>query len=367
MKNCRKWFFSAFLAIGLFGAQVIASEALINSEASVDVTGKDAVEARDEAIEKAQFDALRSLINKLAPPGQTQDILNQLDAVKIAGMVRGTEILEEKITENRYRARMIISFDADAVSTLITKVSAASGEEEEAHATTNSFLVIPSYEEDKTVSLWEEKNLWKHVWKSFAIENLSGDIVVPVGDNSDIAVIDVATLSSATYSSLSPLAIRYGASDIVILSATYTRKPDTMLTVVKRRMGRTRNEVNALTYRADPQETRDMLLARAARDIAENLHDKKTEEVSTTKGAVGGERNKIMILASITTLNSWTELKTKLATLPMIDRIEMLAISPQQVDMAVYYRGTPDSLAGGIDSLGLRLGKYNDYWVITRD
>ena len=367
MKNIRLWLFSGLLAFGMLSAPVFASEALVNSEASVDVTSKDAVEAREEAIEKAQFDALRSLINKLAPPGQTQDILSQLDAVKIAGMVRGTEILEEKVTENRYRARMIISFDADAVSQIITKMSADKGEEEIGHATTSSFLVIPSYEEDKSQSLWEEKNLWRHVWRALAIENLSGDIVVPVGDNNDIAIVDTPGLASATYSSLSPLAIRYGVSDIVILSATYSRKPDTMLTVVKRRMSRTRNEVNALTYRADPQETRDMLLARAARDIAENLHDKKTEEVSTTKGVTGGERNKVMILASITTLNSWTELKTKLATLPMIDRIDMLAISPQQVDMAVYYRGTPDSLAGGIESLGIRLGKYNDYWVITRD
>ncbi len=367
MKNLRLWLFSAFLAFSVLSIPAVAGEALVNSESSVDVTGTDAVEARDEAIEKAQFDALRNLINKLAPPGQTQDILMQMDSVKIAAMVRGMEVLEEKITENRYRARMIISFDADAVSQLITKVSADKGEEETGHAATSSFLVIPAYEEDKTVSLWEEKNLWKHVWRALAIENLSGDIIVPVGDNNDIAVIDATTLSSATYSSLSPLAIRYGVSDIVILNATYTRKPDTTLNVIKRRMSRTRNEVNALTYRADPQETRDMLLARAARDIAENLHDKKTEEVSTTKGVLGGDRNKIMILASITTLSSWTELKTKLATLPMIDRIEMLAISPQQVDMAVYYRGTPDSLAGGIDSLGLRLGKYNDYWVITRD
>ncbi len=367
MKNLCQWLSSACLAASLLSAPVLASEALVNSEATVDVTGRDAVEARDEALEKAQLDALRSLINKLAPPGQTQDILSQMDAVKIAAMVRGTEILEEKVSDTRYRARLIISFDADAVSTLITKVSGDKGEDETGHATTSSFLIIPAYEEDKSVSLWEEKNLWRHVWKSFAVENLSGDIVVPVGDNSDIAVVDATTLASATYSSLSALAIRYGVSDIVILSATYTRKPDTLLTVVKRRMSRTRNEVNALTYRADPQETRDMLLARAARDIADNLHDKKTEEVSTNKGVIGGDRNKIMILASITTLNSWTELKTKLSTLPMIDRIETLAISPQQVDMAVYYRGTPDSLAGGIDSLGLRLGKYNDYWVITRD
>lgn len=122
-----------------------------------------------------------------------------------------------------------------------------------------------------------------------------------------------------------------------------------------------------ITYRADAQETRDMLLARAARDIVDNLQTKKHEELATTKGLQGGDRNKVMLLASVTTLGSWTQLKEKLLSLPMIDRLEVLAISPQQVDMVLYYRGTPESLEAAIGAQKLRLLKNPTYWVVSRD
>ena len=81
----------------------------------------------------------------------------------------------------------------------------------------------------------------------------------------------------------------------------------------------------------------------------------------------GGDRNDVMLLASVTTLHSWTEVRGKLTKLPMIDRLEVLAISPQQVDMIVHYRGTPDSLANAITAQNLRLVKNEKYWVVSHD
>ncbi|MGE0753626.1 MAG: DUF2066 domain-containing protein [Alphaproteobacteria bacterium] len=358
----------AGLALCMIVAQpVAAGEALVNSEAEVDVTGKDASDAKEEAMAKAELDALSALLSKLAPPGQTQEIIDKMDPRKLASLVRGTEVLEESISDNRYRARIMVSFDADAISQIITKVS-DSKDEDFVAPTTNAFLIIPSYEEKKKeILLWDDNNLWWQVWKALAVETLSGDVIVPVGDTSDRIVVDGETLSAATYSSLSPFAIRYGVSDIVVLSATYTSKPDMVLNVVKRRINRVRNEVNMLTYRADPQETQETLFQRAARDIASSLSVKKVEEGDVVKGTYGGERNKVMMLASISTLKSWVRLRDKLTSLSMIDRVEVLAISPTQVDMTIYYRGSPESLAAALDSMKLKLGRHKDYWVITGD
>ena len=51
----------------------------------------------------------------------------------------------------------------------------------------------------------------------------------------------------------------------------------------------------------------------------------------------------------------------------MIERMEIIAMSPQQVDMVIHYRGTPESLAAGIAAQKLRLNKDNIYWVVSRD
>lgn len=357
---------AAFTAVLLLSAPALAGESLVNSEVDVDMSGKDAADAREQAMLKAHTDALTELLNKFTTPEQVTQIVASLDPGRINALVRGTEIADEKISATRYRAHLIVTFDADEISNLIGKNGTGSGLQAAA-APVGSFLIIPAYEEDAAQLLWEENNPWKAAWKAQGLEVTSGDIIVPFGDANDGKIIDPQTVSSANFAALLPLTLRYGVSDIVVLQAKLSRVPDLHLDVVRRRISRTQNEVNLLTYRADPQETKDLLLARAARDIADSLEHKKTEEMEVIKTVSGGERNDIMVLASISTLASWTQLRAKLATLPMVDKLEVLALSPQQVDMVIHYRGSPDSLEHAITAQNIRLVKNASYWVISRD
>ena len=47
-----------------------AGEALLSSQVEIDVTGKDAADAREQAMAKGEADALLDLLNKLATPDQ---------------------------------------------------------------------------------------------------------------------------------------------------------------------------------------------------------------------------------------------------------------------------------------------------------
>ncbi len=346
--------------------QALAGEASVNSEVEVDVTGKDAADAREQAMAKAQLDGLTDLLSKLTSPEQVHAIVTSLDPQRISAMVRSTEVLDEKITSNRYRATLMLTYDGDQISQLIENGGVATNGVKPV-VEIGSFLIIPGYEEDGVQMLWEEANPWRAACKTVGLEIASGDIIVPFGDARDAAVVDAKLLSAANYATLLPLTVRYGVSDIVIVQAKYTHTPDPQLEVVKRRINRTQNEVNVLTYRADPQETKETLMTRAARDITSQIEHKKTEEMETTKAVQGGDRNTVMMLASVTTLSSWTELRTKMSSLPMIDRLEVLAISPQQVDLIVHYRGTPESLANALAAQNIRLQQNPNYWVVSRD
>ena len=352
------------LSFGLAPAH--AGESLVASEVDVDVTGTDAADAREQALRKAHTQALAELLGKFTTPEQVSRIISDLDPVRIGALVRGTEVGGEKISTNRYRAHVTVTFDANEISTLVGKNGTGSAAAN-TPAPAGSFLIIPSYEEDGVLMLWEDGNPWRSAWKSQGLEVTSGDIVVPFGDANDAKVVDSKTASSANFAALLPLTLRYGVSDVIVLQAKLSRAPDLQLDVVKRRISRTQNEVNLLTYRADPQETKDVLLRRAAKDISESLEHKKTEEAHISKTVQGGERNDVMVLASISTLSSWTELRKKLSTLPMVDQLQLLAISPQQVDMVIHYRGAPDSLADAMIAQKIRLVKNEKYWVISRD
>lgn len=342
-----------------------AGESLVNSEVNVDVTGKDAADAREQAMMKAQVDGLSDLLSKLTAPEQVTAIIAGLEPGRIGSMVRSTEILEEKISSNRYRATLMLTYDGDQISDLIATGGTSGGQK--TAAAIGSFLILPGYEEDGVTMLWEEGNPWRAACKSVGLEIASGDIIVPYGDARDAAVVEARTVASANYAALLPMTVRYGVSDIVIVQARYTHTPDPHLEILKRRINRTQNEVNILTYRADPQETKETLMLRAARDIAAQIVHKKTEEMETVKAVQGGDRHTVMVLASITTLDSWTELRTKMSALPMIDRLEVLAISPQQVDLIVHYRGTPESLGNALSAQNIRLQQNPNYWVVSRD
>jgi hypothetical protein len=356
-----------FLCFLLLPLPALAGDALVTSEVSVDVTGKDAADARIQAMAKGEVSALSELLSKLTTPDQAQEIVASLDARKISALVRGVEVLDEKIAADRYRARLIVSFDADEISSLVGKI-AASGGQEDVIVNTGAFLILPLLEEDTSRLLWESDNLWANTWRRIALETTSGDIIVAYGDSNDSGIITAKNISSATYSVLAPLAVRYGVTDMLIVEARLSKSPDLVLNVVKRRINRVRNEIHMLTYRADPQETKEALLIRAAQDIASSTQSQKSEEAAIARTTSGGERSKIMVLASISTLRAWTDIRARLTAMPMVDRIELVAMSPQQVDMVLHYRGQQDSLATAIEAQKLRLNKTNpSYWVISRD
>lgn len=355
------------IALSLFMPMhhALAEGSFLNTEVQVDVSGKDAADAREQAMAKAQQEGLQDLLSKLTSPDQVQLILTNLDADRIASIVSSTEVLDEKITSNRYRARLMMSYDGDEISRMIdgdlgnTNISIKSS--------VGSFLIIPGYQEDGKLMLWDETNPWRSAFRMVGLEIGSGDIVVPYGDSRDSAIVNASTMSYANYASLVPLTVRYGVSDVVIVKARYTHTPDPQIEVVKRRINRTQNEVSSQTFRADPSENKQDLMLRVARDIASQILHKKVEELETVKSVQGGDHHTVMMLASISTLRSWTELRERLKQLPMIDKLEMIAIAPQQVDMIVHFRGAPKSLAQALSAKNIRLIQNQNYWVISRD
>jgi hypothetical protein len=359
-----------FLLLPLFSAlcfaPVQAGEAIVNSEVDVDVVSKDPAGARSEAMAKAEADGLLNLLQRLGPPDQAKDIMNTLDSKKITGMVKGTQVVDEKITGNRYSAKLIVSFDGDEISKLMAGVTSPEAKEL-MPASVGSFLIIPGLEFNNQKMLWEDGNFWKTVWNEVALEVTTGDVLVPYGDQTDASVLSYDNMMTADFQALSTFAVRYGVSDVVLLQAKFTMRPDMALSVVKRRVGRQDSSVNVLTYRADPQETRDLLFARAARDIIAELQERKVDETASKSAVRGGDRKKIMMLASISTMASWTDLRKKLTSLPMVDKVETLAVSARQVDIAVSYRGSDESFTNALSSQSIRFKKNDDYWVISND
>lgn len=354
----------AFALLCLLASPAAAQEAILASDVSVDVTGTDASDARAKAMKQAEKDGFALLLDKLAPD-QKESILGGLDEARISTLVKGVEVLDEKITGARYRAMLRVSYNAVAVNTLLEKRTGAE-DTQETQKPSHAMLVLPLYEEDGNRLLWEPGNPWMQAWKRVVLE-LSGSVLLaPYGDAADSEIIDPHTLPSATHAALAPMLARYGTSEAVIIRASYRQDPSPMVEIFKRHVGPGHSETALHEYRADPQEDRDQLLYRVARDLSEQLLRQREELFA--RQAIGGEaENRMMALIPFTTLSGWTQVRGVLLKLPAVRRVDVLAVSPEQVDVLVQFRGPKDMLVRDIAASGLRIVENGNYWIISKD
>ncbi len=348
----------------LLSAPTHAQDALFTSDVSMDVTAETAEAAREEAMHKAEREGLSALMDKLAPE-QKGLLLPKLTDEIIGAMVKSVEVLDEKIAGSRYRALLRVSYNALAVNTLLDKKVSAEGPQEPMLSST-SVLVIPVYEEDGKTVLWEPTNPWRDAWQRVVLEIPGSNVLAPYGDDADRNATTTETVQSANYAALMPFFTRYGVGEVVIVKASYRGGELGGLDIVKRHVGRGRNETFVVDYRADPGEDKLGILYRVARDLCEQVNRTRDEMVSA-RAVLGKTEGRMMVLIPMTTLDGWTRVRSTLLKLQTVSKLDVLAVSPRQVDVMMQYKGAKESLATDIQGLGLRVVQSDNYWVISKD
>lgn len=356
-------FLSVLLLLISADPAVYAQEPTLASEVTVDITGTDATDARAKAMSQAERDGLLNLLNKLAP-GQAEKAVEPLTAEQISVMARGTEVLEENISGNRYRARLSVSYSADDIDRLLGKAieppkSALAGG-------SGGVLVFPLFDNMGELMLWENKNPWRAALSQAAIMQGKGHVVVPFGDSTDLSYVDVANVMALNYDAVIPLLERYGTGDAVVLQGRLISGETPTLQVMRRSITPDGgSEVGMLTYSASSDEKVEALLIRAARDLTRQLAEKRSSDkaIADYHNTPG---NKQMAVVSISTLAAWTDIRQRLNSVKMIERLEILAMAPKQVDIQILYRGESDALRAAIEGANLRIVPSGDYWVIGR-
>lgn len=368
-KQCFSLLLAAFCL--LFALPALAQEALLSSDVTMDVTGADANEARTKAMHQAERDGLDQLLSKLAPE-QKDALMSKLSDDIISAMVKSVEVEDEKIAGNRYRASLRVSYNALAVNTLLDKKV---GAEAAPVKVPSAVLVIPLYVDGAKTMLWEPNNAWREAWRRAILETSGGNVLVPYGDSTDTAALSTDAVMSANYGTLATFFSRYGVGAVIIVKATFhksTGAKDQLATmdVIRRDIGQQTNDSYVLDYRADQDEDKAALLLRVARDLIEQVN-RQREEILTreamTGTSTGADTGRIMVLIPTTTLDSWTKVRAQLTKLQTVTKLDVLAVSPQQVDTMLQFKGPKASLASDIAALGLRVQQFDNYWVVSRE
>lgn len=367
---------SVVLVTLMLAQPAAAAPGTMESVVDVDTTASDATAARAQAMETVEYDALKALLVKMSPES-AQAIAAKVTPQQASSMSTGMEVMEEKITSNRYRAKIKVKFSSDKVEALLAPPVTASAGTPTAPAAaptlSGSFLVLPILRDGPNSYLWEGDNLWRSVWQSAALQYGQGRIIVPNGNQYDTALVDVANAFNSPFSLLQPMAERYGTSDVLVVEATYAGTDDAPeLNLMARRMNASAREDATATYKAEKGETRETLLVRAANDMAKALSGQgvavapppAAPEVPLPKSDAPAEEQSVKLTAPLYQISDWIKLRTRLKAVPLVEGVELSALNAYEAKILLHYKGDPGTLARQLSAAGFRVGTAGDGWSI---
>jgi hypothetical protein len=188
---------------------------------------------------------------------------------------------------------------------------------------------------------------------------------VPLGDAGDIAAIDADKARSGDAEALLAIARRNGGGDIIVVLAALRGPPDRPAgldaTVRRYRAGRP-SDSHAEKLTANPGETESDLLRRGVAAIVSDIASGWKNEAVPHYDQEGS----LTAVLPITGLDDWVRARDRLAGVPAIRKIALVALSRQAATIEIGYGGNIDQLKASLAEISLDLVRGVPLWRRAR-
>lgn len=336
-------------AVGLVGP-ARAGDIYTVRNVPVDVSAGSALEARNVAQINGQRAGLATLLRRLTLPEDWAQ-LPQPDDITVQRAVRGFQVASEKASTTRYIAKLNVSFHPDAIRRMLRARGIAYAETQAKPAVLLAVYDSPGHGR----LLWEDANAWRKAFASVDMTNNLAPVTLPLGDAQDIDLSAGQALSGDAPSLMS-LARRYGAENVVV---AYASQSGNTVSVKISRVGQGA-AAEPITASGSGADAKSALEAAAADTIAKL--DAEWKRAVIVRGGAAGE---IIVSASFASLAEWEQLRTRLASNPLVQNMQVRGISSNGADIRVSYRGSPDKLALVLAQQNITLAQRGGGWWLS--
>lgn len=330
----------------------------------IDATAENAVKARDKALAQGQVDALRQLMQRLVAPTYYANLPNP-SASEVEQMVLGVSIRDEKSSAVRYLAKIDVSFMPQAVQDLLTKASIPF-----VQGTERPMVVLPIWQAsaESPKVLWEEPNPWRQAWSARSGGGLVAT-AVPLGDLSDLSIIDVDRAEALDERALAAITERYAAEGALVITAVASGLPNSMdpnslptLRIQVRQSALSGVAPQSLTVTPQVGETMDQLLQRAVEETTQAIDGEWKTQALSFAGPVTIQG----MQAQFGSLDDWLAIRGGLDRVQAVREWSLLTLQRQQAEVQVSFAGTEQELASALSGAGVVLSQGIGGWVLTR-
>ncbi|HAQ32987.1 MAG TPA: hypothetical protein DCP05_02670 [Rhodospirillaceae bacterium] len=351
--------FPVALVVPAHMGEALATDVFSARDVAVDVTAGSATNARKAALANGQRKAFRALLERLTLRTNHGDLPFLSDA-RIAELVSGIEVSDEKTSPVRYLAKITYRFKPDAIRELLSQEGLPFAE-----TRSKPVLVIPVYQLAGTQLLWDDPNPWREAWAGYQHQESLVPFIVPKGDLADIADIGPVQAMAATRKRLDTIARRYGAIDTLVAVAFLTVDPvasRSSLDVSVSRFGLAIHEyTNIFSFTGSHGETIDNLLNHAVAGVAVQVEENwKRDNLMQ----LDSRQESLIVSIPITGIKYWTDLSKRLDSIAFIRRKEVLSLTRSEVIVGLHFVGSTAQLELALAQSDLNLSQGDTSWIL---
>jgi hypothetical protein len=312
-----------------------------------DVTGADAVQARQTAIREARQKAVKLLVERMVSPEDRAKV-PQVSDQRLDSMVRGVEFARERTAGTRYSATIGVVFSAEPVKQWLGEAGISIAE-----TVARAALVIPLWKDKTGLEPLDDRNAWRDAWSGLDTLASSVPLALVHGDQLDQDAMTVEQAYVGDVTALSRLNDRYHAPVVIVAIAEGDKDGPIKVGGVRYDMQTgARSELLSLTVPESGQ------LAGAAKQIHAKL-DQDWRGLATVRR---DQQAGLDVVVPIQTLSDWVKVRQRLGGIPAIKSVAVRQLEADHADLHLDYYGSPEDLQKTLSQVGLQLEKDADKW-----
>jgi hypothetical protein len=322
---------------------------------AVDVTAENAVLARETAVTEAQVTGLRELLERLTLPSHYSR-LPVVGSETATSLVTSYQVEEENVAATRYVAEMAVTYDAEGVQNILEGTGVPIVVD-----LPPPLLVVPALNADGGLAVFDGVSAWRDAWARESGRNTLLDIVLPLGDLTDLRTLGGQALAANPQTALDEAALRYGTDGAVLVTATADSiEAPTRIDLQLGGAAGWPTTVSQLTVamEGEPEE----VWAAAARRVMGELEAEWKRENLVAFDSLA----QLEVAAPLGGLEDWAAIRSGLEEVSAIRRIDVMSFSQAEAELVLNYIGNVDQLQRALAARGLGLSQGAERWRLQR-
>jgi hypothetical protein len=325
----------------------------------VDASAESGVAARELAIAQGQREGLTRLMQRLTSPAD-HGRLPDTSAVPIERFVNSFEIAEEKVGPNQYLGVINVSYIASQVQGLLGSAGVP-------YVTRRSdpILVVPVTVAGGVADAWSEVSPWRDAWFAAAEDAILAVVVLPLGDLADIAGAPVSALQAGDPAVLEALGVRYGATTVIVATATAADPSLVPPVRIELRRGDDWGQpIFTTTVEADaapdPATNPTAALEPAVAQAILAIED----DWKLRTAAQAARVTTVAATVPLADLAGWVHIRRDLTALPEVRWVTVDSFTQSRARVTIGHLGDIERLSGAVGRIGLSLAEETEGWLL---